>query len=208
MHQIAFLAKAKARRKPETFDVEGIEIVVNPGVFPPATDTKLLISHIKCNKSHRILDITTGSGAAALTAGLQGASGLAVDINPLAVQNARENFQRHRVSMQAIESNLYVNVPLEQFDYIYANGPFFEGNIEEPMDYACYGASTFIGELLSGIRTYLKPRGKLLIVMSAWSDLNHFKKTAEKNHLLISLKSTRKSDDGQRSYHLYEVSLA
>ena len=205
-HQKAFLAKAKKRNKPEIVDVEGLKIVVNPGVFPPATDTRLLVANIKITKGNRILDASTGSGAAAVAAGLQGASGLAIDINPKAVQNAIENFQRHKINMHTVESNLFANVPQEQFDYIFANGPFFEGEIVDPMDYACYGARTFIEELLSGIRTYLKRHGTLLIVMSAWSDLSHFKETAKKNRLLTNLKDTRKSDDGKRQYYLYAVS--
>lgn len=46
-HQKAFLEKAKARKKPVVFNVEGIEVIVNPNVFPPATDTKLLVANIK-----------------------------------------------------------------------------------------------------------------------------------------------------------------
>jgi len=204
-HQRAFLDKAKARKKPVVFNVNGIEIIVNPHVFPPATDTKLLITNIHTKKGERIIDLTTGSGSAAIAAGLQGASGLAIDINPDAVKNANQNFKRQEVQMEAIESNLFDNVPDEKFDQMFANGPFIEGDITDPMDYACYGARTFVEELLSGVKKHLKQDGKLLIVMSAWSDLDHFEETAKKNGLRTSLVATRKSDDGERIYNLYEV---
>lgn len=204
-HQRAFLEETKARKEPVIFNVEGIEVIVNPHVFPPATDTKLLITNIHTKKGERIIDLTTGSGSAAIAAGLQGASGLAIDINPDAVKNANQNFKRQEVQMEAIESNLFDNVPDEKFDQMFANGPFIEGDITDPMDYACYGARTFVEELLSGVKKHLKQDGKLLIVMSAWSDLDHFEETAKKNGLRTSLVATRKSDDGERIYNLYEV---
>jgi len=207
-HQKAFLDKAKARKEPLNFVVEGIEIIVNPNVFPPATDTKLLIANIHTKKGERTLDLTTGSGSAAIAAGLQGASGLAVDINPAAVENANQNFKRHDLKMKAIESNLFDAIPSEEFDQIFANGPFFEGDITDPMDYACYGARAFIEGLFSGVKKYLKKDGKLLIVMSAWSDLEHFEKTAKTGGLSATLITTRKSDDGERTYNLYEVRSA
>ena len=92
--------------------------------------------------------------------------------------------------MEAIESNLFDNVPDEKFDQMFANGPFIEGDITDPMDYACYGARTFVEELLSGVKKHLKQDGKLLIVMSAWSDLDHFEETAKKNGLRTSLVAT------------------
>lgn len=204
-HQKAFLDKAKERKIPIDFIIEGIKIAVNPNVFSPATDTKLLVANIHTKKGERILDLTTGSGVVAVAAGLQGASGLAVDINPDAVKNANQNFKKHNVSMKAIESNLFEHVPSEQFDQIFANGPFFEGDIIDPMDYACYGARTFIEGLFSGIKGYMKKDGKLFIVMAAWANLKHFEETAKNNGLSTHLLTSRMSDDGKRTYNLYEV---
>ncbi len=204
-HQKAFLDKAKARKEPIVFNVEGIDIVVNPNVFPPATDTKLLVANIHTKKGEKTLDLTTGSGSAAIAAGLQGASGLAIDINPDAVKNANENFRRHKIQMEAIESNLFENIPDEKFDQMFANGPFFEGDITDPMDYACYGARAFVEDLFPEVKKHLKKDGKLLIVMAAWSDLDHFKKTAKKYGLKVNVIAKRASDDGERIYNLYEV---
>lgn len=207
-HQIAFLDRAKARKEPVIYNVEGIDVVVNPNVFPPATDTKLLVANIHTKKGERTLDISTGSGSSAIVAGLQGASGVAVDINPDAVKNANQNFNRLKIQMEAIESNLFENIPEEKFDQIFANGPFFEGDISDPLDYACHGALTFVEGVFSGVRKYLKKEGKLLIVIAGWSDLKHFEKTAKNNALTTDLVATRKSDDGERTYDLYEVRVA
>lgn len=146
-HQIAFLDEAKSRIEPFVCTVQGVEIQVNPSVFPPATDTQLLAVYIRTKQGERVLDLTTGSGAFALIAGLQGATGIAVDINPLAVANARENFKKYGVGMEAVQSDLFGHVPNEKFDQIFVNGPFFEGDIVEPLDYACYGMRSFYKRL-------------------------------------------------------------
>lgn len=151
------------------------------------------------------MDLTTGSGVFSIIAGLQGASGIAVDINPKAVKNAQENCLKYGVNIQVIQSDLFDKVPKEQFDYIFVNGPFFEGNIKDPLDYACYGARDFIERLFSEVKAYLKQRGRVLIVLSAGSDLKHFQETVRKNKLISNLISTKNSDDDQRIYYLYEV---
>lgn len=107
--------------------------------------------------------------------------------------------------MMAIKSDLFERVRSERFDQIYANGPFIEGNIQEPLDYACYGAKTFIEKIFRDIRKYLKTNGKLLIVIATWADLEHFKMTAKDNKLSTSLIDTKQSSDKKRTYNLYEV---
>lgn len=204
-HQRAFLAQVKRRTEPAIYTVEGVDIKVNPDVFPPATDTRLLAAHIRTSLGERTLDLTSGSGIFSVIAGLQGATGLAVDINPAAVANSNQNFAAHGVNMSAVESNLFQNVPKEQFDQMFANGPFFEGDLNDPLDYACYGARAFIEGLFGGVRSRLKSSGKLLLVVSEFSDLDHLQQQAQQNKLKISLTDTRDSDDGQRKYRLYEI---
>ncbi|NTU47094.1 methyltransferase [Candidatus Roizmanbacteria bacterium] len=204
-HQEALLQKLKSRQKPEKYSIGGFDVMVNPQVFPPATDTKLLVVHVRCQKGDRIIDLTTGSGSLAIAAGLQGATGYAVDINPDAVRNATENLQRYNLTITVIQSDFFQNIPPEQFDQIFANGPFFEGDINDPLDHACYGVRKFIDDLFSQVFDRLKPDGKLLIVMADWCDLEYFEKTVKKNNLQSTYIASQTSDDGERTYNLYEI---
>lgn len=207
-HQRAFLAKQKERTEPIITTIEGIEVTINEGVFPPATDTKLLALAVHVGKGDRIIDMTTGSGVVAIVAGKQGATGIAVDINPLAVECARQNVARHGIDIEVIESNLFSNIPPEQFDRIYANGPFFDDEIEDPLDYACYGSHKFTEDLLAGAKARLKPDGKLLMVVSEFTDIKHLEQTAENKDLSAEVIETRSSSDGERVYLLYEIKLS
>lgn len=175
-------------------------------MFPPATDTKLLAIHAKIDADKKFIDVTTGSGAVAVIAGLQGASGCAVDINPAAVANAKLNLESHHLTeVTALESDLFSRVPEGLFDVVFANGPFFEGEIVDPMDYACYGARAFIEKLFSQVKTRLSRRGKLLIVVSQWAELDHLERTAKQHELSAQVIDQRSSDDGERNYLLYEI---
>ncbi len=207
-HQRAFLQSVKDRTQPVTVTIEDIEIVLNPGVFPPATDTRLLASCVDVKEGDRFIDMTTGSGVIAIKAAKNGATGIAVDINPSAVQCAKENVARHEVNVEVIESDMWSNVPDEQFDAIYANGPFFEGDITDPLDYACYGARAFNISLFSGVKDRLKPNGKLLIVVSEHAELDHLVQTAQNNGMtIIQRPETQSSSDRERNYLLYEARL-
>ena len=46
-HQKKFLIKIQQAKKPRYFNLQKLKIKVNPEVFPPATDTKLLAKNLK-----------------------------------------------------------------------------------------------------------------------------------------------------------------
>lgn len=100
-HQAKFFGQLKAKRKPYYKEINGIKLIILPDVFPVTTDSKLMVGNIRVSKNERILDLGTGCGLFAVIAGMQGATGIAVDINPEAVRNANENFKRFRVEMKA-----------------------------------------------------------------------------------------------------------
>src|SRR3972149_8645594 len=177
-HQTQFLEELKSRGEPYVVTVQGIDIVVNPNVFPPVTDSQLLATHIQTKPGDRILDLTTGSGVFAVIAGLQGATGIAVDLHFDAVRNANENFKRFEVQMKAIESDLFQKVPKEKFDWIFANGPYTEGEITHPLQLAFYGAESFQRGLFSRAPNYLKPSGKILVTFAEWGDIEQFERFA------------------------------
>jgi len=206
-HQRTFLEQLKAKKEPYIIQVQGIDVVVYPGVFPPVTDSRLLAAYIKVNPHDRILDLTTGSGVSAIVAGLQGATGLAVDLNPAAVVNANENFKRFNIQFESLDSDLFKNVPLERFDQIFVNGPYTEGEITDPLELSFYGAQQFLSRLFSQAHAYLKQKGRILITFAEWGDLNFFERTATSNGFDIRIVD-KKTSDNERTYRLYEAKLS
>lgn len=206
-HQRAFLKALQAKTEPYIVKIRGIELVVDPGVFPPTTDSRLLADYTIMSVGESVLDLTTGCGTIAVIAGLQGASGIAVDINPKAVENAEKNFKRFRLPMIAMQSNLFSNVPREKFDLIVANGPYLEveGEIVDPLEYAFYGAHRFVTSLFHAAPDYLKDNGGLLVPFAEWGELEFFEDTTRACHFSFKVLGKRTSDDGQRTYRLYEL---
>lgn len=206
-HQKIFLKKLKAKKKPYRVSVQGIDITVNPNVFPPVTDSQLMASHIKIKPGNRILDLTTGSGVFAVIAGLQGATGIAVDLHRDAVKNANENFKRFKVDIKAIESDLFDNVPREKFDWIFVNGPYTEGEIKEPLQLAFFGAKSFLTRFFKTAPRYLKKDGKILITIAEWGKLDLFEKLAKQNGFFSRIVD-KKISDHKRTYWLYKASCS
>lgn len=205
-HQAKYLKKIKSKKDPYLVKVCNIDIPVWPNVFPPTTDTELFAEHIVMKAGDRVLDLTTGSGALAIIAGSQGASGLACDIHEEAVRNAEDNFAKFKVDFKVICSDLFDKVPPEQFDYIFANGPYIEGEIKEPLEYAFYGARDFITRLFKGAAKHLRPNGKILITFPEWGDLEYLKNASLENGFQQQKLGERKSSDGQRIYLLFQFS--
>jgi release factor glutamine methyltransferase len=206
-HQAAFLTGLKKRTDYTSYTIERVEVLVGPRVFPPATDTKLLAAHTKIKPGDRFFEATTGSGIITVIAGLQGGEGVAVDINPDAVANANDNFHKHGLKVEAIESDLFDQVPAQKFDHIFANGPYFEGDLTEPLEASFYGAYRFVERLFSVAPRYLAPQGRILLTFAEWGELEHAEQSMTKNGFQFEVIDKRNSDDGQRTYRLYEAVL-
>lgn len=206
-NQSKFLKNLKHKKKPYFVKVNNADILVYPNVFPPTTDTKLLAEYIQIAKYDKILDLTTGSGALAVIAGLQGGKGYASDINPEAVKNANDNFKKYNLNIKAIQSDLFSDIPKEQFDFIIANGPYIEGKITEVLEYAFYGARNYVSRLFKEAPEYLNKNGKLLVTFAEWGDTDFFEQTAKNNGFDFIVLGKKTSADRERVYRLYRLKL-
>jgi release factor glutamine methyltransferase len=125
-----------------------------------------------------VADVGTGSGILALAAARAGATVVALDINPKAVNaaadNARANGLGDRVS--AVRSDLMSALaPSLLFDVIISNPPFFSGEPRDIADRAWVAGPGYrdIMSLFDQARQRLKPSGTMYVLLSSDSDL-HF----------------------------------
>src|SRR5439155_16598106 len=84
----------------QTFEYLGTTIVVPPEVMPITPMSHLLGEAVlaEVHPGERVLDMGTGSGVNAVLAATRGATVLAVDINPAALDAARANAVRNGVA--------------------------------------------------------------------------------------------------------------
>ena len=125
-----------------------------------------------------VADVGTGSGVLALAAARAGATVVALDINPKAVNaatdNARANGLGDRVT--AVRSDLMSGLaPSFLFDVIISNPPFFSGEPRDIADRAWVAGPEYrdIRSLFDQARQRLKPSGTMYVLLSSDSDL-HF----------------------------------
>lgn len=203
-----YVAYLKRQTGTASAQIESVSADVFPGVFRPATDAFLLGAHLESyvgSRSIRMLDTTSGSGILAVLAGSYGASGVAVDISPVAVENMRHNFRQSGVSFDAILSDVFDNVPPQKFDLIIANPPYLDGEILDPLDYAMHGATHFMDELLYGAHEYLDADGKMLVTYARKGLIEEFERKLAEQDWHFRVIDSRTSSDGERPYDLYEV---
>jgi len=165
----------------------GLDFIVTPDTLIPRPETELLVeqalswSRIK-NKGLRVADIGTGSGCIAISLALDASNVhvLGCDISLTALQVAKANAHRHRVSgkIDFMQCDLLPPVRL-QFDLICANLPYIPTETlhslkvyqREP-EMALNGGEDGLGQirrLLNEAETMLAPGGLLLLEIEASS---------------------------------------
>ncbi len=139
------LVRRRAQSEPVAYLVGhreffGLNFRVTPDVLIPRPETETLVLElITAAKQHpgaRILDVGTGSGCIAVSAAVNvpDATVTAIDINPPALDVARENAARHGVAerIRFLEGDLFAPVkPAELFEVIVSNPPYVaDGEME------------------------------------------------------------------------------
>lgn len=152
---------------------KGLKLKLHPQVYEPAEDTFLLAENLKVRKGDIALDIGTGTGIIALLMAKKARFVLGVDINPIAVELARENAKINGIkNVEFRMSDLFENVE-GKFDIITFNPPYLPGEakeLKEPIDLALIGGRKgreILDRFIHQIRDYLKPEGVVQIVQSS-----------------------------------------
>jgi release factor glutamine methyltransferase len=149
-----------------------LSLVVLPDVFNPKLlrSGAFLVAQLHLlPKGSRVLDLGSGSGAAAIAAARRGCQVVAVDINPSAVRCTRINALLNDVDVDVRQGDLFAPVPGEHFDAILFNPPYYRGEPRDHLDHAW--RSTDIPERFAAqLAHQLTPHGFALLVLSSDGD--------------------------------------
>ncbi|NJE05785.1 methyltransferase domain-containing protein [Thermococcus sp. M36] len=148
----------------------GLKLKLHPQVYEPAEDTFLLAENLAVREGDRALDVGTGTGLIALLMAGKAEFVLGVDVNPIAVELARENARLNGIkNVEFRLSDLFENVS-GKFDVITFNAPYLPGEPKEPIDLALVGGESgreVLDRFIDEVGNYLKPGGILQIVQSS-----------------------------------------
>lgn len=111
----------------------GLDFVVNNNVLIPRSDSETLVDAVlhdfaPTTNKVKILDIGTGSGCLvmSLLTHLPNAQGIAIDINHLSLEVAKENAVNLKLAnrISFLQSDCFANLDQEKFDIIISNPPY------------------------------------------------------------------------------------
>jgi 16S rRNA G1207 methylase RsmC len=153
---------------------QGIKLLVKRDIFSPEAclthSPTFMAKFLVKLEGKRVLDIGTGCGVLAIVAAKRGAkSVLAVDIDPVAVENAKLNIKKHQFGgcIKVIRSNLFENVP-GAFDVIISNLPIaFSSPVWKDIKAEF---TDIIPRWVSQVKKYLAPGGRAYLGWASFGD--------------------------------------
>jgi release factor glutamine methyltransferase len=177
--------------RPRKYEFEGVEVVVQPGVFPPhfTMSTKVLLEYLReiDLKDKSLLELGCGSGILSLFAASKGAEVTATDINEIALNTLKSAARNNKLPIRPILSDLFDNISTLHFDYIIINPPYFPKNPSNVQEMAWFCGENFeyFEKLFEQIRAYL-PGSESLMILSEDCDLQSIMKISEQNGITLT----------------------
>lgn len=156
-------------------DIDGLHISIMEGVYPPSEDTFLMIDALKSVEvSGSGLELCSGTGAIGLVGAGRLDSIVAVDINPLAVENTRRNYLENNlyVKLCAVVGDLFAPLKKVGFDMILMNPPYLTNDEGYLKDLSWSGGEAgreIIDRFLGSVGGFLSRGGRAIFLQS---DLN------------------------------------
>lgn len=164
-----------------------IKVIVKPGVFHPGLfiSTKILLNFINdLNlETKSFLELGAGSGIISILAAKKGAVVYASDISRTATENIKLNAEMNDVKINVIDSDLFKNLPQQEFDFIIINPPYYQKNPETEEDYAwfCGNNYEYFTNLFNSLPSYINRSSKVYIILSEVCNITKIKSIGESN---------------------------
>lgn len=184
--------------KERIYRYKDIEIKILPGVFHPGFffSTKFLLSHLEkfSIQGKTILELGAGTGLISIYCSKQGANVTATDISKKAIENISLNSEMNNCNLRVIESNLFEKIPIQLFDLIVINPPYFpkQAKNEEEFAWFCGENYEYFQKLFNSIGTYFTEQSKVLIVLSEVTDIEKIASIAKDYSLNFEVAEKRK----------------
>jgi release factor glutamine methyltransferase len=181
------------------YSFQNIRLEIPPEVFHPGFffSTKLLLRFLSrlplSNKT--LLELGAGSGLISIYAAQKGAKVTASDINPVAIATLRKNRAQNNIELMVIESDLFTAIPLQAFDLIIINPPYYKKAPVTLKDYAWYCGENgeFFQKLFAGLHQYMHATSEVLMVVSDGCDLEMIKQMAATHSFMLNCVQTSRN---------------
>ncbi len=176
-----------------------IRLNIAPQVFHPGFffSTQLLLGYINTLQLDKknFLELGCGSGLIAIAAAKKGAMVTATDINTIAVESLKNNSAQNDVVIEVILSDLFLNIPQQQFDIIAINPPYYKKQPVTAGDYAWYCGENgqYFSALFSQLHNYIHADSIILMVLFDGCDMAMIHAFAAKNNFVLDVVYSKKN---------------
>jgi release factor glutamine methyltransferase len=184
--------------KSRSFRYDGLRIICHPGVFYPGFtgSTKHFLDYLQKQdlQGRRFLELGCGSGIISLLASRKGALVTASDINPLAVENTKENAASNHLAVNAVQSDLFNNIPDKNFDFIVINPPYYAVDPADfkEMAWFCGKEYEYFQNLFPQMKNIYQHPAEILMNLSEHCNLIKIKEIAALSGFEFHLKNKEK----------------
>lgn len=173
--------------KTRTYSYKGITLEIPPEVFHPGFffSTKTLLRYIAKDHLNKktVLELGAGSGLLSIYAAKKGATVVATDINPAAIECIKANAEENNVEVNTVLSDLFDALPQQNFDFILVNPPYYKKKPSSVSEYAWYCGENgeYFQNLFKGISHYMHENSVVLMILCDGCDLQMIKNLALEN---------------------------
>lgn len=187
--------------KPRKYKYKDLDFTVLPGVFHPffTISTKLLLEFIDTKEliGKSFLELGCGTGVVSCLAAHKGAQVTASDINPKAIENARENAKNNNLTFDFILSDLFQEIQQQLFDYIVINPPYYpkEPTDEKEKAWYCGKEFEYFQELFSSIGGYFDKSSEVYMILSEDCEIKTIQNLAKESNLCFETVLKKKKNE-------------
>lgn len=186
------------QRKVRRWSRGDIHVQIFPGVFHPGFffSTQFMVEYLAtiALKDKKIHEPGAGSGFLSIYCAKAGGIVTASDINPVAVENIKKNAAINQVDLTVILSDLYQDIPAQQFDIIIINPPYFMKRPANLAEHAwfCGENAEYFYALFRNIRPFIHSETLILMVLSEDCRIDIITEIAETNGFYLHLQKVKK----------------
>lgn len=222
---IKFIRKTKAKfqpviwalykfymSRPRWYKFREISVLVLPSVFHPFffISTKVLLEYLlKYELRHKkVLELGAGSGLISLVAAKIGAQVTSTDLNPEAIEGLKISYEKNDLSGVIIWSDLFDQIPPQDFDIILINPPYFPHPARDNLEMAFYCGSNFeyYRKLFQQLPCFLTLNSIALMILNEACEQKTIREIAQENQVDLDLKlAVNKFGEKQFIYQLHKI---
>ncbi len=183
-------------KKEELFYYKTLKLKIYPTVFHPAFFFSSLVFAEFLEKQDlkgmKVCEVGAGSGLLSFIAFSKGAATTALDINPTAVKGIQENLANNFRDIQNFHlylSDLFDQIPLQTFDMLLINPPYFfkNPNTEASFAWYCGENGEYFTKLFSSLSSYTNPKSQVFMILADNCDINNIKHLAGRQNYVLEL---------------------